>query len=165
MSKRPLACLVYEVAEKKGIQQTTVKLIIETFLADCVDDIKRGLEVKILGLVTIKPLPRFSNEVKTFALRCKGVATILNLPYFTVYYVLREYVDILVDELYRGNLATMRGLVKIYPSVVDRKLTNVYCLINPKLKEALYNGDTGVKSARSHICRYLRREVAGGVAD
>lgn len=153
------------VAKRYDIEKTKVKLIIKEFSRYCIHRLSYGEVVEIRGLVTFKPDNIFYRST-TIAYKCMGVSKMTGISYYTVYSVVREYIDSLIGDLTNGNPVEIRGMVSLSPMMYDGEFTGrVYARISPVIKSKLIPDVTGVSGVRVSTHKLLKRRLSYDTAN
>ena len=106
---------IREIADKYNITLTTANEIVDRYVVKCMYELLIGKRVEIQGLVNIVPQDERGGYVSTLAYMSKEIATEFGIPYNTVYYVLRDFIDGIKDDIMNGNDTEIRCLVQFHP--------------------------------------------------
>ena len=151
-----ISCQVWGIAEQYNISISVAKEIINSYLNHCKVSLVNGECVDFFGIVRIVPDRIQTDYSSTLGYECLKVANSLSMPYYTVYAVIKAYLNDLLDNILNGRVAEVRGLVTVKPLLVDGKLTTVHSHISQSLKEVLQRSTSPVSSVRVHTYKSLR---------
>ena len=163
MYKRSLGTRVWIIADKYGIEQTKVHSIITSYISFCRDLLLSGNEVTFFNLVTMTPDYIVSDYRTTFAYQCKMVSESSGVSYYTVYSIVREYLDFLQEDIMSGNSVDIRGIVSLHPLCKDGVVVKVHSSISTSIKRdlSILNGD--VSSIRAHTHNMLKHAIKSNI--
>ena len=160
MKKMSLNTRVYILASKYGIEQTKVHMIITGYIDYCKEMLYQGYRVDILGLASLIPKELKEDCMTTLAYECKHLANKLKLPSHTVYVIVQEYINSLIDDVLNGVPIEVRGLFSVVPINDGQQVTKVHSVISSQIKEHLKERDTKVTSIRIHTHKLLKYKVS-----
>ena len=159
MRKTLISVRVYIIADKFGITQNSVHTIISSYIEYCKALLIKGERVELLGLVTLVPDVILSKYKTTLAFICTEIANDLGMPYYTVFSVIREYLDSLIEEVKAGTSIEVRGLVAVYPLEQNGVVTKVHSLVSESIKSLIRSSNTPVTSVRAHTNKLLKYDI------
>lgn len=159
--KMSLGARVYVIAEKYNIEQVKVHTIINSYISYCKDLLLSGHKVDIFGLASITPDVIIDEYATTLAYDCKLISKDLYLPSHTVYVIVQEYINSLIDNILSGKEVDVRGLFSVHPlsSLENDKVTKIHTAISSQLKIKLGTMDTPVTSVRVHTHKLLKYAI------
>ena len=160
MKKMALNTRVYILASKYGIEQTKVHAIITGYIDYCKEMLYQGYRVDILGLASLIPKELKEDCMTTLAYECKYLSNQLRLPSHTVYVIVQEYINSLIDDVLNGIPVEVRGLFSVVPINDGQQVTKVHSVISSQIKEHLKERDTDVTSIRIHTHKLLKYKVS-----
>jgi len=156
MDKTSIAIKVYVIAEEYGVPRTIVKSIISSYIDYCKDLILHGERVDFVGLVSVVPDVQVETYNSTLAFECTKLADVLGIPYNTVFIIIREYINGLIDELLNGKSVEIRGIVTMKPYYENDKIGGIHASISTSIKKALSLINSPVSSVRVHTHKLLK---------
>ena len=156
MEKTSIAIKVYIIAEQYDIPRTVVKSIISSYIDYCKDLILHGERVDFIGLVSVVPDVQFETYNSTLAYECMKLSDRLGIPYNTVFIIIREYINGLIDELLEVKTVEIRGIVTMKPYYENGIIGGIHASISTSIKKALAKIDSPVSSVRVHTHKLLK---------
>ncbi len=159
MKKMPLGDRVYLLANKYGIEQTKVHTIIGAYTDYCKEMLYSGYRVDLIGLASLIPDRERTGLTTTLAYECRDIAKQLSLPNHTVYVIVQEYLNSLIEDILKGKPVEIRGMMSVVPINNGEKVIKVHSVISSQLKEHLKEKNTGVTSIRIHTHKLLKYNV------
>lgn len=160
MKKMSLNTRVYNLASKYGIEQTKVHIIITGYVDYCKELLYHGYKVDILGLASLIPNVLVNDCSTTLAYECKYLANQLGLPQHTVYVIVQEYINSLIDDVLNGSPIEVRGLFSVVPINDGQSVVKIHSVISSQVKEHLKERETPVTSIRIHTHKLLKYKVS-----
>ena len=165
--KALLARHVIDVADDHGLDNARVKEIITGYLSYLRDVLASGHRVVIVGLVTIVPDYEVDISTHTLAYDCAILADRLGTPYLTVFYIVRAYIQDLIDDLMVCRPVDLRGVANFHPiKNVDGVMYTIHANSSASLKTYFEKVGSPVSRVRLYTHPILRNKVreAGGTA-
>jgi nucleoid DNA-binding protein len=159
IKKMSIGDRVFLLASKYGIEQTKVHTIISAYTDYCKEMLYQGYRVDLLGLASLIPDREKTGLTTTLAYECRDIADDLCLPKHTVYVIVQEYLDSLVEDILKGNPVEIRGLLSVVPINDGEKVIKVHSVISSQMKEHLKERNTGVTAVRVHTHKMLKYNV------
>lgn len=160
LKKLPLAARVYTIANQYNVEQNKVHQIINSYITYCKDSLLSGHRVEIFGLITLMPNILVSDSNMTLAYECSKLDVCSTVSSYTVYCIVNEYINSLIEDVTNGKSVELRGLACINPiKDADGNIISFHSSISALLKEKLINYDAGVSSIRVYTHRYLKHYI------
>lgn len=160
MKKMSLNTRVYMLANKYGLEQNKVHMIITGYIDYCKEMLYQGYRVDILGLASLIPNELREDCMTTLAYECKYLAEQLKLPSHTVYVIVQEYINSLIDDVLNGKPIEVRGLFSVVPINDGKQVVKIHSVISSQVKEHLKERETFVTSIRIHTHKLLKYKVS-----
>lgn len=157
--KQSIAARVYNIAEQQGIYQTTVHTIISSYIDYCKVLLLSGHKVDFFGIATIVPDVIVDDYNTTLSYDCSRLAEQLHLPYNTVFIIIREYLYSIMEDIFLGRNAEIRGIVTMKPIKEDGVICKVHASMSVSLKNLIDSSDCVISSARVHTYKLLRSNL------
>lgn len=160
MAKQLLKEKIENIAKSLNITKKDVQNIIDEYLWYRQRELLEGKIVQIVGIVDIVPEPLSTTTTSTLAFVSRELAKKLVLPYNTVLFVLKYYLDVQYEQITMGNTVIFRGLVKINPIVVDDRISSIHSSISSRMTE-LARTNHKTESIRVHTSKALKSSLYG----
>ena len=159
IKKMPLNDRICLLAKKYNIEQTKVHSILTAFTDYCKEMLYNGYRVDLIGLASLIPDNERTGLTTTLAYECRDIAKQLSLPNHTVYVIVQEYLNSLIEDILKGRPIEIRGILSIVPINNGEKVIKVHSVISSQIKEHLKEKNTGVTSIRIHTHKLLKYNV------
>lgn len=162
MKRTYLGCQVYNIAQQHDVPNTLVHRIITTYIEYLKECLFRGERIDIYGLVSIVPDVITAEYNKTLAYDCYIIADMLGLPRYTVYAIIKAYIEDAKASIMEGTIVELRSLVTIKPYLDSKgeKLVSVNSSVSQSLKNRLGTDGCVINSFRVHTYKVLRELLA-----
>lgn len=146
---------VWDLSSKLQLPQTTVKLVVNSYMAYCKELLIAGGRLDFYGFVSVVPYGGKPVYSTTFAYNCLEVADRIQVPYYTVYKIMESYVNNCIECLHNGIVVEIRGLVVCKPMLEDGVLCKVRSRASQCIKDWLPDGI----SVRVYTSKILKKRM------
>lgn len=151
---------VYSLAHQYNIEQTRTHDIISAYIEYTKVMLINGYKVDIFGLVTIVPDNISAEYTTTLAYECKHIADDLAISFNTVFVIIQEYINSMIDDLLNNRPIEIRGLLNAKPIVEEDKVVKVHTNISSQFKYRLREQSECVTSVRVHTHKLLKYTIS-----
>lgn len=155
-----LGLRVYNIATQFNIEQTKVHSIINSYIEYCKESLASGRRVVLLGLVTIEPNEIFTKHQTTLAYECDILAKSIGLPSYTVYAIVKAYIDACIEDIMQGKDVVIRGLVALKTFKEPDGGMVVHSVISNCVRDYLIESKSRVASVRCHTHKVLKNNLS-----
>lgn len=161
-SRTYIGCQVYKLAEVYNISQVSVRTIVDSYILYCRNRLASGGRVDFFGLAYITPEFEYVKSNITLAYECKLVADQIGFPQYTVYIVIKAYIDDLINSVLTGKTAEIRGILSVHPLMQNGCFCKIHSSVSQALKSYLYESNAVCGSIRVHTYKILKNKIAEG---
>ena len=160
-TNREYLCVrAYKISEQFNISYSSVHTIIKEFIKYSKELLYSGKRIDFFDLVYIEPDIITDGQKTTLGYNAIAVSKRLGIPYYTVYNVIKEYLNSLKLSLHEGKTAEIRSLVTLHPYKNEQGVNIIHSAISITVKKELSENNYPINAARVHTYKSLKEEFA-----
>lgn len=159
-SRTYIGCQVYKIAEAYNISQVSVRTIVDNYIVYSRGRLASGGRVNFFGLAYITPEFEYLRLNITLAYECKLVADKIGFPQYTVYVIVKAYIDDLIESVLTGRTAEIRGIMSVHPLMQDGYFCKIHSSVSQALKSYIRDSNAVCGNIRVHTYKSLKDKIA-----
>lgn len=156
---------VEAISKDFHIEKNKTNEIIAVYLDYCKKLLYSGYNVEFLNLVRLEPDIVVGDVNYTLGYQCKQVSKLCGVGYYTVFAIVKSYLEHIKEEVLEGKIAEIRGIVTIKPVVTGGVVTGIHSFSSlshaKNLEQFRKEYITDVTSVRVHTLKNLKYVLKG----